>query len=328
MTRVTNFGRKRTYLEAGLDSTTDDLIALNEVANKPDAVGQGPIDTAGADGEPPKKKKRIRKKKPKTASAQSTSATEGDKEGATEGAGGENGVEGKAKEISGPSKKALKKKKWKEMEKQKRQRRLTPSELRRQKRIDARMAETTCFACREKGHAAKDCPKAQGEGVDGKPGTGKGKNVMGICYRCGSTRHTLSRCNKIVDESNPLPFASCFVCNGKGHLASTCPQNKERGIYPNGGCCKLCGEKTHLAKDCDLRKKENVDTIVFMGTGERPGADEDDFHTFKRRGQEVETETKSEDVRRKMLQLKAGAQSGTVKSFGSAPQPVKKVVHF
>jgi len=76
-----------------------------------------------------------------------------------------------------------------------------------------------------------------------------------LIFRCGSTRHTLSRCKKPEDPLNPLPFASCFVCSGKGHLASSCPQNKDKGVYPDGGCCKLCGETSHLAKNCDLRKK-------------------------------------------------------------------------
>ncbi|KXN81456.1 hypothetical protein AN958_04567, partial [Leucoagaricus sp. SymC.cos] len=199
---------------------------------------------------------------------------------------------------------------------------------RRQKRIQERSVGTTCFACREKGHAAKDCPNVKSNSGEEDAFQGKGRSLVGICYRCGSTRHTLSRCKKQVDESNPLPFASCFVCNGKGHLASACPQNADKGIYPNGGCCKLCGEKTHLAKDCELRKKDNVGALAVMGTGDRPGADEDDFHTFKRRKQEVEKGSKASDDKRKSLQVRTGAHSGVVKSFGSTPKPAKKVVYF
>ena len=76
-----------------------------------------------------------------------------------------------------------------------------------------------------------------------------------IYHRCGSKRHTLSRCKKPSNPADPFPYASCFVCKGKGHLASTCPQNKSKGVYPNGGSCKLCGDTSHLAKDCGIRQK-------------------------------------------------------------------------
>jgi zinc finger CCHC domain-containing protein 9 len=150
------------------------------------------------------------------------------------------------------------------------------SEARRQKRIAGRQAETTCFACREKGHMAIDCPVAGGN-VDNKNRDESRRKIVGICYRyvcfssfrsfiilritlrcayrCGSTRHTLARCKKPIDESNPLPFACCFISSGKGHLASSCPQNGNKGIYPNGGRCKLCGDTpAHLARNCGLRK--------------------------------------------------------------------------
>ncbi|KAH9998511.1 hypothetical protein BJV74DRAFT_204110 [Russula compacta] len=132
--------------------------------------------------------------------------------------------------------------------------RAASTEARRQKRIAERHAHTTCFACREVGHSAKDCPsivpdadrdRYGGTTTETKPKTG---GIVGICYRCGSRKHNLARCRRPAQPDNPLPFASCFVCSGRGHLASTCPQNQGKGVYPNGGSCKLCRETTHLAR--------------------------------------------------------------------------------
>jgi zinc finger CCHC domain-containing protein 9 len=138
--------------------------------------------------------------------------------------------------------------------------RATSTQARRLKRIAERHAHTTCFACREVGHSAQDCPtvtRPEDDGDEGgttKTGT-TAAAVVGICYRCGSRKHNLARCRKPpVRPDDPLPFASCFVCSGRGHLAGSCPKNNGKGVYPNGGSCKLCGETTHLARDCTLRK--------------------------------------------------------------------------
>ena len=58
------------------------------------------------------------------------------------------------------------------------------SERRRLKRQQEKYANTTCFACREKGHAAKDCPKALASEAGANAGQKLGKQVVGICYRC------------------------------------------------------------------------------------------------------------------------------------------------
>lgn len=59
------------------------------------------------------------------------------------------------------------------------------------------------------------------------------------------------------------------------------------------------------------------------------GADEDDFHTFKRHTAQIDREEKTEEKTKKMLDVKAGALSGIVKAYG---KPVvlakKKVVVF
>lgn len=50
--------------------------------------------------------------------------------------------------------------------------------MRRQKRVNERLSGTICFACREKGHAAKDCPTVKNRNDKVKNG-----GVIGICYR-------------------------------------------------------------------------------------------------------------------------------------------------
>lgn len=59
------------------------------------------------------------------------------------------------------------------------------------------------------------------------------------------------------------------------------------------------------------------------------GADEDDFHEFKRRTAQIDKDEKTEERSKKALDLKAGVHSGIVKAFGK-PQNVstKRVVYF
>ncbi|KAK0483635.1 hypothetical protein IW261DRAFT_969550 [Armillaria novae-zelandiae] len=262
MTRVTNFGRKRTYLEAGFTTT------LAETADPADLAM---VDEPTTENAPPTKKKRSKH--------------------STTGFDDRNDIN-------------LKQAKTKAS-------RAAASEHRRQQRIAERDALTTCFACRERGHAARNCPKTKIQDANGKTQ----RNVVGICYRCGSTKHTLSRCKKPSDPSNPLPFAACFVCSGQGHLASACPQNKEKGVYPNGGCCKICRDTSHLAKDCELRKKDltHNPSVFVVDEDVGAGADEDGFHVFKRKHYEVEQDEKA-------ARRQAVSQNPPVRK--------KKVVHF
>lgn len=67
---------------------------------------------------------------------------------------------------------------------------------------------------------------------------------------------------------------------------------------------------------------------VFVGTGTEAGADEDDFHTFKRKTVEVAKEEKMDERRKKSAAVRVGAFSGEVKSFSRPAQKPKKVVSF
>lgn len=121
---------------------------------------------------------------------------------------------------------------------------------RRKERAEKRASEMRCYVCRGAGHSAKDC--TQDTGTDGRP---HGRDTVGICFRCGSTEHNLSKCPKPASDS--LPFATCYVCSQMGHLASRCPKNRGHGIYPNGGDCNICHSVEHLARDCPNAKKRD-----------------------------------------------------------------------
>ncbi|NXK54186.1 ZCHC9 protein, partial [Chauna torquata] len=123
-------------------------------------------------------------------------------------------------------------------------------EDRRLRRQEARKNAMVCFHCREPGHGVADCPavlKSQDMGT-------------GICYRCGSTEHDISKCKAKIDPAvGAFPYAKCFICGEMGHLSRSCPDNP-KGLYAEGGCCKLCGSVEHLRKDCP--ENQNIDQVT------------------------------------------------------------------
>ncbi|KAF5385981.1 hypothetical protein D9615_002625 [Tricholomella constricta] len=70
-----------------------------------------------------------------------------------------------------------------------------------------------------------------------------------------------------------------------------------------------------------------VETSAILGTGDSAGADEDDFHTFKRQKNELDRDEKREEKMKRPGNLNTGV--GVVKVSGKlASVPSKKVVHF
>ncbi|KAL4259388.1 Zinc finger CCHC domain-containing protein 9 [Pleurotus pulmonarius] len=288
MTRITNFRYKRTHVEAGFSADVDADASPGSTSQTAQIPAQDPPaeqSSSSAQLPPKKKRKRSRSKKNIDTAAVKENSTAQDGEPGTGATAATDPAE------RTPRQKRRDREKWeKERRKQAKEAKEAArknSQPYRLKAIADRNSGTICFACRETGHAARDCSTTRNaaKGDPDAPGA-----VVGICYRCGSSQHTLSRCKERVDPEDPMPFASCFVCSGKGHLASSCPQNGERGVYPNGGSCKLCGKTTHLARDCDVHKK--VDVVKHSILGVVDGADEDDFHAFKRRKHEVDKEEK------------------------------------
>nr|CDI56323.1 e3 ubiquitin ligase interacting with arginine methyltransferase [Melanopsichium pennsylvanicum 4] len=200
------------------------------------------------------------------------------------------------------------------------ERRMDRRDARREERAEQRQAKLKCFACRGMGHSAKECPNAlDAQSISLKSDSAAntngdtpmiGRDAVGICFRCGSTEHTLSKCRKsALKGHDELPFATCFICHSKGHLSSKCPNNAGRGVYPEGGSCKLCSSVEHLAKDCPLalrnESKSNkgdrdasklVNQVIVGSTreGQAKGGDEDDFHSFARKRAMVDQEVKAE----------------------------------
>jgi hypothetical protein len=72
----------------------------------------------------------------------------------------------------------------------------------------------------------------------------------------------------------------------------------------------------------------NNQVLFSRGQGNDAGADEDDFHALKRRKIEVEEDEKRKDRVQRLANIKAGAHSGIVKSFGKSMVTSKKVVMF
>jgi hypothetical protein len=73
----------------------------------------------------------------------------------------------------------------------------------------------------------------------------------------------------------------------------------------------------------------NSSAILFGPTPDNNvGADEDDFHTFKRRTAQIEMEEKKLERVRQTIVAKAGAHSGVVQALGKPPVASKKIVYF
>lgn len=179
MTRVTDFGRKRTYLKAGFGG--DDG---HETDGGDDGkVEEGATFTGNGESAKPSKKPRKRRRKGKDT----TETGEGEGEGETKESS--NLFKTSSREKSGGGSLSNFKGKGNYLCTARIQFfthlfTAARSEKRRLKRIKELRADTTCLACRKKGHLAKECPEAATAlERDNKTGSATVKDTLGICYR-------------------------------------------------------------------------------------------------------------------------------------------------
>ncbi|KAG8694253.1 hypothetical protein FRC09_009970 [Ceratobasidium sp. 395] len=224
MTRYTNTGRKRTYLEAGFG---DDASVSNptheHTYNNSETFKPGPAANKGKD------KAKLRRTKDEIERKHS-------------------------------------------------------SETRRLRRVDARQSGTVCFACREKGHAAKDCPKSSILGDDGLP-----RETVGMWFR----ETLIIEVQKAREPQEPTSLCVLFR------------------VFAKRSPCFILSEK---------RWARHISKRWLLGehTG---GADEDDFHSLKRRRAIVDQEEKSEQSRIRTARKETSATSNPSQINGV---PVKR----
>jgi len=78
----------------------------------------------------------------------------------------------------------------------------------------------------------------------------------------------------------------------------------------------LCGDTDHLARNCKLGDKAVLGKTTFLGTGAEAGADEDDFHAFKRKSAEVDKEQKTaERIQKARVRNKTQSEKKKVVKF-------------
>jgi zinc finger CCHC domain-containing protein 9 len=140
-------------------------------------------------------------------------------------------------------------------------------EYRRLKRQNDRERKHVCYNCRKSGHQLADCPEV----------LGTREFAVGVCFKCGSTEHTVAECRLKIKN---FPYAKCFVCGQSGHLSRNCEENPN-GAFPDGGSCKECGALNHLRKDCPKlmgeNGKEGKRQFVLTSMDHTKSADDDSF---------------------------------------------------
>jgi hypothetical protein len=157
------------------------------------------------------------------------------------------------------------------------------TEQRRLTRIAERHADTVCFACREKGHAAKDCPKAVGEGGD-DDGQKNINKVVGMCYRFVTLAQNVlcitERCVDVAQRNThclaarhpkilTIPSLSLHVLSVQEKVTLLHPvhKTKKRGYTPTGDVASYAVREPILPKIADFERKTSRGRLRGLSLG-------------------------------------------------------------